>query len=107
MDTALGLLKMAGVLAAALCMLFGLFIAFHILRPQKAPADSSNRINKIRLLWFCLTREDLFVDTFPWLRNDELENVTFRVQARDRRTGQFRKHPDAQSPVQSGDMFDS
>ena len=65
------------VLAAAAAPVFalGLFVIFHIARPQKKPADVSNRINKVRLLWFALTREDLFTPIFPWLQNDELENV--------------------------------
>lgn len=66
------LLQVVGIIG----LLFSLFVAYHILRPQKSPADTSNRINKIRLLWFCLTREDLFVKIFPWLKNDELDNVT-------------------------------
>lgn len=62
---------------AGLCLLpalIGWFVIYHIFRSQRPPADSSNRINKIRLLWFVLTREDLFVDTFPWLRHDERKN---------------------------------
>jgi hypothetical protein len=55
--------------------LVGLFVMFHIFRSQRLPADQSNRINKIRLLWFTLTREDLFVGAFPWLAHDELDNV--------------------------------
>ena len=55
--------------------LVGLFVIYHVVRSQRPPADASNRINKIRLLWFVLTREDLFVDTFPWLKNDEQQNV--------------------------------
>lgn len=66
------LLQVAGCIA----VLFALFVFFHVVRPQKAPADTSNRINKIRLLWFVLTREHLFVDVFPWLANDELKNVS-------------------------------
>ena len=54
----------------------GLLVFWHVARPQRSPADSSNRINKIRLVWFALTREDLFVDVFPWLRRDEAENVS-------------------------------
>lgn len=65
------ILKSFVLLPAAL----GLFVLYHIARPQHRPADVSNRINKIRLLWFALTREELFVDTFPWLYNDELDNV--------------------------------
>lgn len=53
----------------------GLLMFWHVLRPQRSPADSSNRINKIRLVWFAMTREDLFVDVFPWLKRDEAENV--------------------------------
>lgn len=65
---------------AILCLLapfsvLGLLIAFHIARPQRSPADASNRIGKARLLWFALTREDLFVGTFPWLGRDEADNV--------------------------------
>lgn len=55
--------------------LVGMFVFFHILRPQEPPADESNRINKIRLVWFALTREYLFVGMFPWMKNDELDNV--------------------------------
>lgn len=55
--------------------LVGLFVMFHTFRSQRLPADTSNRINKIRLLWFALTREDLFVRTFPWMSRDELDNV--------------------------------
>jgi hypothetical protein len=65
------LLQIAGILP----LLLGLFVIFHIARPQHEPADTSNRINKIRLLWFVLTREELFVGTFPWLKKDELDNV--------------------------------
>lgn len=70
------LFKLTVGLSGLVFTLIGLFVVFHIVRGQKSPADTSNRINKIRLLWFCMTREDLFVDTFPWLRNDELDNVT-------------------------------
>lgn len=54
----------------------GTLVLFHIfLRKKTFPADSSNRINHMRLVWFALTREELFVTTFPWLRNDELDNL--------------------------------
>ncbi|QVD49230.1 hypothetical protein LUCX_160 [Xanthomonas phage vB_XciM_LucasX] len=66
------LLELAGCVA----ILFSLFVLYHIVRPQDPPADTSNRINKIRLLWFCLTREALFTKTFPWLKHDELDNVS-------------------------------
>jgi hypothetical protein len=55
--------------------LIGAFTLYHLCRPKKSPADESNRINHIRLWWFALTRENLFVDTFEWLKHDELDNV--------------------------------
>jgi hypothetical protein len=51
--------------------LIGLFVIYHIVRPQKAPADGSNRINKIRLLWYALTRENDLARAIGWLRLDE------------------------------------
>lgn len=53
----------------------GLLVVWHVARPQRAPADTSNRINKIRLLWFALTREDRLAPYIPWLRRDEAANV--------------------------------
>lgn len=56
--------------------LFGSLLIFHVfIRKKSAPADSSNRINHLRLVWFALTREELFVGLFPWLKNDEYDNV--------------------------------
>jgi hypothetical protein len=55
--------------------LIGLLVIYHTVREQKPPADTSNRINKIRLVWFAITREDLFVNSQPWLKNDEYKNV--------------------------------
>lgn len=70
------MLETALTIAAMPVIALGLFVIFHIARPQHEPADTTNRINKVRLLWFVLTREELFVDTFPWLKGDELENVS-------------------------------
>ena len=55
--------------------LLGALLVYHVARPQKAPADASNRINKIRLVWFAMTREEMFAPHFDWLRRDEAENV--------------------------------
>ena len=55
--------------------LVGLFTFYHWFREQKSPADASNRINGIRLWWFALTREDLFVDDHKWLGHDEMDNL--------------------------------
>lgn len=64
----LGLLILPGML--------GLLVIYHVLiRRKRPPADTSNRINHVRLIWFAMTREDEFVKVFPWLRNDEKDNV--------------------------------
>jgi hypothetical protein len=55
--------------------LLGSLLIWHVVRPQKPPADVSNRINKIRLIWFAMTREEMFAPHFDWLRRDESENV--------------------------------
>jgi len=75
MDLLLEILKFLLASGGVFFTLVGIFTFYHILRPQKAPADKSNRINKFRLWWFALTREDKFADGFPWLKNDEWENV--------------------------------
>ena len=60
----------------ALPAAIGLLFIFHVfVRSKKPPADTSNRINHIRLVWFALTREDLFVSLFPWLMYDEYDNM--------------------------------
>lgn len=55
-----------------------------LLKPKKAPMDSSNRFNHLRLVFFALTRPQKFVglidkksgkEAFPWLRGDEWENM--------------------------------
>lgn len=54
----------------------GLLTMFHVfVRSKKSPMDSSNRINHLRLWWFVLTRPELFATTFPWLKNDEFDNI--------------------------------
>ena len=56
--------------------ILGTFVFIQLLRSSNAPADTSNRINRIRLVWFALTRPELFVTEFAWLKNDELKNVS-------------------------------
>jgi len=55
--------------------IIGLFVIWHIVRPQKSPADNSNRINKIRLFWFALTREGYIAQFAPWVQMDEMEKI--------------------------------
>lgn len=70
-EVLIGALAIAGMVP----LIIGLVVMVHILRPQERPADKTNRINKIRLVWFALTREYLFTGLFPWLKNDELDNI--------------------------------
>lgn len=56
--------------------LLGFLVVFHTaIRGGRSPADQSNRIARIRLFWFSITREELFVGIFPWLKKDEYETV--------------------------------
>lgn len=56
--------------------LLGSLVIYHVfVRGKKSPADKSNRINHLRLVWFALTREDKFVGQFPWLTKDEWEVI--------------------------------
>lgn len=70
-DVLLTLLSIVGTFFTVV----GVLVFVHVLRPQRPPSDTSNRINKVRLLWFALTREELFIPVFPWLGGDELDNV--------------------------------
>jgi hypothetical protein len=42
---------------------------------MKEPADTSNRIAHLRLVWFSITRPELFTQSFEWLTRDELDNL--------------------------------
>lgn len=53
----------------------GLVVIAQIVRSPPPPVDESNIINRIRLVWFALTRQELFVGLFSWLKRDELDNV--------------------------------
>lgn len=68
-------LLIALCLAGVLVTLFGAWVLVMLGKELRAPADTSNRINRLRLFWFVLTRPELFVGAFPWLKNDELDNV--------------------------------
>lgn len=69
------LLTILAGLGLIMFALIGLLTFYHLTRSKRAPADTSNRINHIRLWWFALTREDKFVGQFPWLAKDEWENI--------------------------------
>ena len=71
----IGMILSALLFFASVPSLIGLLVIYHIARPQRPPADTSNRINKLRLVWFALTREDVLAPHIPWLRRDEADNM--------------------------------
>lgn len=71
-------LAVAGSFVVLIALAFFAFALYSVFRPQRAPADQSNRINKLILIWFALTREELFVDILPFLKRDLLENFNGR-----------------------------
>lgn len=64
-----------GFLSSIVLSTVGLFFIICIFKSKKLPMDKSNRINHIRLVWFVLTRPELFVKEFAWLTKDEFDNV--------------------------------
>ncbi len=64
-----------GFVSSVFLSAIGIFTLIYLFKSKKLPMDTSNRINHIRLWWFVLTRPELFVDTFDWLKNDELDNI--------------------------------
>ncbi|HAW53678.1 MAG TPA: hypothetical protein DEB52_16950 [Hyphomonas sp.] len=72
----MGMLLSALLFFLSVPSLIGLLVIYHIARPQKLPADTSNRINKIRLFWFALAREDALAPHVPWLGRDEMDNLS-------------------------------
>lgn len=71
----INVLAYLGVAVIITLALFGLFIIISLFKAKRLPMDESNRINHIRLLWFVITRPELFVGTFDWLKHDELDNM--------------------------------
>lgn len=65
-------------LAGLVSTLVGGVTLLQLARNKIPPMDESNRINHIRLWWFVLTRPELFVNTFNWLKNDEYDNIKDR-----------------------------
>jgi len=56
--------------------LLGTFVLVKVLfLPMKAPADTSNRIAHLRLVWFAINEPQKFVKLFPDLTRDEGDNL--------------------------------
>ena len=71
-------LAIIGGFVVLTALAFFAFVMYSVFRPQRAPADESNRINKLILIWFALTREELFIELLPFLKRDLLENFNGR-----------------------------
>ena len=41
----------------------------------KAPADQSNRINRVRLWWYAISAPHRSIKSFYWLQGDETDNL--------------------------------
>lgn len=60
------------VAAMFIPFLLGSLVLWHtLILPKRPPADSSNRIGHLRLVWFALRAPESFVIHFPWLAMDE------------------------------------
>lgn len=74
MEYFIATIVLLGILVIVISCLFLLFTLYSVIRSQRPPADESNRVNKLILIWFALTREDLFVGLLPFLKRDLREN---------------------------------
>ena len=86
------MIEIIGYISIAFFWLTGLVIWVSIFRPIKNSAiidelgfDTSNRINRLRLLWLCLRRPWLFVGQFAFLTMDEHEQVVYLNKMRGRK----------------------
>lgn len=55
--------------------LIGMLTVVYWVRPARAPADSSNRINNIASWWIGLTRPDVLATSWKFFRQDVLDNI--------------------------------
>lgn len=56
--------------------LIGLFVLIKVMfMPMKKPANVSNRIAHLRLVWWAIIRPQNFTSLYPWLMRDEGENL--------------------------------
>lgn len=64
------------VIAMLPMWLLGLYIFVKVLiLPNSPPADRTNRINHIRVVFFALQHPEKFIKMYPWLAMDEMENL--------------------------------
>ncbi len=62
--------------AGTLLTLLGAYVFIKVLiMPNSPPADRTNRINHIRVVFFSLQSPEKFIEMYPWLKFDEAENL--------------------------------
>ena len=60
-----------------LITLLGMYVFIKVLiMPNVPPMDITNRINHIRVVFFAIQHPEKFVEMYPWLAFDEMENVS-------------------------------
>ncbi len=71
------LLLVVFVVSLPMTFLGSLVLYYTLIKPKKPPMDESNRINHLRMVWFVMRLRDpgLYVKIYPWLKNDEGENL--------------------------------
>ena len=73
LDIFLGMLTISGIFVLAI----GMITVGSWALPARSPADTSNRINRVRLWWFAVSAPHRFANCsgFTWLQGDERDNL--------------------------------
>ncbi|MES1989271.1 MAG: hypothetical protein V4440_14800 [Pseudomonadota bacterium] len=62
--------------SGTLLTLLGAYVFIKVLiMPNSPPADRTNRINHLRVVFFALQSPEKFIEMYPWLSRDEIENL--------------------------------
>lgn len=63
------------LLGGIFSLIVGVATTLSFFLPVKPPADTSNRINRIRLWWYAISAPHRSIASFYWLRGDETDNL--------------------------------
>ena len=69
------MIEIIGYISIVFPWLLGMVTIFYWIKPNKKPADESNRINSITSWWIGLTRTEVIAISLKYFRNDVLENI--------------------------------
>lgn len=76
MTIAISILLITLCASGTLLTLLGVYVFVKVLiMPNAPPADRTNRINHIRIVFFAIQHPEKFVSVCRWLKNDEADNV--------------------------------